>query len=364
MLDSGYREPVQTGGHTKTCIPDRSSPISVGKQCLPLLLYEFDAMRLTPRKGVETMRRFVPLTMAVLAALTLLSSVALAQSAPQFKLGFKALADQIPDVVGTPLEEEHWGANGDSLQQTSKGLMAWRKADNWTAFTNGSRTWVNGPFGVMERANEERFEWEAAAPATPSAPQPPAAPQPTQAPAPQPTQAPAPQPTAAPTQAPAPPAPTQAPAAPTLIDKDKASSAILRLPDMATGYETISLGWAQDGYLEAKFHTTGRNYRSGPLITARILLFESEPAAQAALDRVSWSGFSVLGAAMTNVSSAKAFSKPFQLQDSGEQGAEYAVFFRVKNAVAFVDTYGFYSNTTMDLTLRLAQLMANRLTAP
>jgi hypothetical protein len=38
--------------------------------------------------------------------------------------------------------------------------MAWRKADNWTAFTNGSRTWVNGPFGVMERDNEERFDWE------------------------------------------------------------------------------------------------------------------------------------------------------------------------------------------------------------
>jgi uncharacterized protein YkwD len=39
--------------------------------------------------------------------------------------------------------------------------MAWRKADNWTAFTNGSRTCVNGPYGVMERSNEARFEWEA-----------------------------------------------------------------------------------------------------------------------------------------------------------------------------------------------------------
>jgi len=38
--------------------------------------------------------------------------------------------------------------------------MVWRKADNWTAFTSGSITWVNGPYGVEERRNEERFEWE------------------------------------------------------------------------------------------------------------------------------------------------------------------------------------------------------------
>ena len=57
--------------------------------------------------------------------------------------------------------EHHNPENGDGLQRTTTGLMVWRKADNWTAFTNGSRTWVNGPFGVMERANTERFDWEA-----------------------------------------------------------------------------------------------------------------------------------------------------------------------------------------------------------
>ncbi|MHB1160834.1 MAG: hypothetical protein ACYC3V_10970 [Chloroflexota bacterium] len=62
------------------------------------------------------------------------------------------------------MEDEHWGANGDSLQQTSTGLMVWRKADNWTAFTNGSRTWINGPAGVQERGNDERFDWEAESP--------------------------------------------------------------------------------------------------------------------------------------------------------------------------------------------------------
>ncbi len=77
-----------------------------------------------------------------------------------FRLGFQALADQIPDVVGRPLENEHYGANGDSLQQTTTGLMVWRKADNWTAFTDGSRTWINGPFGVQDRSNDDRFDWE------------------------------------------------------------------------------------------------------------------------------------------------------------------------------------------------------------
>lgn len=110
------------------------------------------------------MRRFLQVAALVLVLALAFTTTSLAQSRPEFKLGFKALADLIPDVVGEPLENEHWGANGDSLQLTSKGLMAWRKADNWTAFTNGARTWVNGPFGVMERANDERFEWEAATP--------------------------------------------------------------------------------------------------------------------------------------------------------------------------------------------------------
>lgn len=96
----------------------------------------------------------------ILVCLFASSSAAFAQQF-EFKLGFKLLADQIPDIVGQPLENEHWGDNGDSLQQTTTGLMAWRKADNWTAFTNGSRTWINGPSGVQDRPNGERFDWEA-----------------------------------------------------------------------------------------------------------------------------------------------------------------------------------------------------------
>ncbi|MGI5835836.1 MAG: endo-1,3-alpha-glucanase family glycosylhydrolase [Chloroflexota bacterium] len=78
-----------------------------------------------------------------------------------FKLGFQLLAGLIPNIVGQPLEDEHWNDNGDSLQQTTNGLLVWRKADNWTAFTNGFITWINGPNGVQSRLNEQRFPWEA-----------------------------------------------------------------------------------------------------------------------------------------------------------------------------------------------------------
>ena len=106
------------------------------------------------------MRRLVVSITAALVIALAFGGVALAQAKPEFKLGFKALADQVPDVVGEPLENEHWGANGDSLQQTTTGLMVWRKHDNWTAFTNGARTWINGPAGVQDRGNDDRFDWE------------------------------------------------------------------------------------------------------------------------------------------------------------------------------------------------------------
>jgi hypothetical protein len=79
-----------------------------------------------------------------------------------YALGFKALHDLIPAQVGDCLDSEgHNSANGDALQHTAKGLLVWRKVDNWTAFTDGYRTWVNGPNGLQERLNTQRFQWEA-----------------------------------------------------------------------------------------------------------------------------------------------------------------------------------------------------------
>ena len=79
----------------------------------------------------------------------------------QFTLGFKTLRDLIGhDNVGDCLANERYSANGDSLQQSTGGLLVWRKADNWTAFTDGYRTWINGPNGLQQRLNTERFDWE------------------------------------------------------------------------------------------------------------------------------------------------------------------------------------------------------------
>lgn len=78
-----------------------------------------------------------------------------------YVLGFKALHDLRPSVVGDCLVDEHHNPqNGDGLQETSGGLLVWRKADNWTAFTDGYRTWINGPYGLQERLNSQRFSWE------------------------------------------------------------------------------------------------------------------------------------------------------------------------------------------------------------
>ena len=79
----------------------------------------------------------------------------------QFVLGFATLHNLIPQIVGQCLENEHHNpTNGDGLQMTTNGLLVWRKADNFTAFTDGYRTWVNGPFGLQMRLNSQRFFWE------------------------------------------------------------------------------------------------------------------------------------------------------------------------------------------------------------
>ena len=96
-----------------------------------------------------------------IALLLVTPSVSLAADC-QFVLGFKSLRDLIGhDIVGECLDNEHYNVIGDSNQHTTGGLLAWRKADNWTAFTDGYRTWVNGPNGLQQRLNTERFEWEA-----------------------------------------------------------------------------------------------------------------------------------------------------------------------------------------------------------
>ncbi|MFN8473759.1 MAG: hypothetical protein U0822_16335 [Anaerolineae bacterium] len=134
---------------------------------------------------------------AALAVLIFGSTQAHAQSC-QYQLGFLNIYNQIPEIVGACVTNEVYDANGNSNQMTANGMLQWRKADNFTAFTDGYRTWVNGPCGLEMRLNTQRFPFEAnpeqlpyvpsGCPAgnvmAPPAPVPPPVPPPTTAPAP------------------------------------------------------------------------------------------------------------------------------------------------------------------------------------
>src|SRR5581483_4094884 len=105
--------------------------------------------------------------LALSVALALPAVRVSADASCQFILGFKSLHDLDPGDIGDCVDNQGFAANGDARQHTTKGLMAWRKADNWTAFTNGYMTWINGPNGLASRLNTDRFPWEADA--TPAA---------------------------------------------------------------------------------------------------------------------------------------------------------------------------------------------------
>jgi len=47
-----------------------------------------------------------------------------------------------------------------AMQPTVNGLLVWSKAENTTVFWNGVRIWVNGPYGVQNRAVDGRIPWE------------------------------------------------------------------------------------------------------------------------------------------------------------------------------------------------------------
>src|SRR3954470_15653757 len=104
--------------------------------------------------------------LSVIAAIVLLvalwPSPALGQSSCRFVLGFETLRNLVgAQKVGTCLEDEHFNLeNGNAEQRTSGGLLVWRKVDNFTAFTDGGTSWVNGPNGLQSRPNGERFSWE------------------------------------------------------------------------------------------------------------------------------------------------------------------------------------------------------------
>lgn len=143
--------------------------------CATLMCVDHPSSTLAPRRDrVMARARLVALVASRLreirwvAVLTLMS-IALsipsridAQATCKFVLGFATLDELAsPQLVGSCLEDEHHDPTGDALQQTTDGLLVWRKADNWTAFTDGAHTWINGPAGLVYRSNQQRFAWEA-----------------------------------------------------------------------------------------------------------------------------------------------------------------------------------------------------------
>jgi len=117
------------------------------------------------------------------------ASAAPAAQSCTFVLGFATLRDMVVqrygDIVGSCLEDEHHNPlNGDGLQQTTGGLLVWRKADNWTAFTDGTTTYLNGPEGLAVRPNSgPLFPWEHPGPVPTLEPAPPPPPPPPPPPA-------------------------------------------------------------------------------------------------------------------------------------------------------------------------------------
>ena len=111
-------------------------------------------------RGVATVLAFFSLVATTFAMATPVSA-----EGCQFNFGFAIIQSMIPSTVGACRSDEQHAANGDGLQQTTGpsgtgGLLVWRKLDNWTAFTDGYHTWINGPNGLRERLNSERFCWE------------------------------------------------------------------------------------------------------------------------------------------------------------------------------------------------------------
>ena len=103
----------------------------------------------------------------IVAGLLVLSAAPTAVAAEcEFVFGFATLKTLIhlsegQDKVGDCLENESFDPErGEALQQTTGGLLVWHKADNWTAFTDGYRTWINGPSGLQSRLNTEQLDWE------------------------------------------------------------------------------------------------------------------------------------------------------------------------------------------------------------
>ncbi len=114
-------------------------------------------------KTPHLIRRFAATT-AIALSLAAFAPVGLSlasASSCTFSYGFGALDTMIPNQVGGCLGDPTILSNGNTVQQTTAGLMAYNPADNVPEFTDGATTWTLGPQGLQSRPNGERFSYEA-----------------------------------------------------------------------------------------------------------------------------------------------------------------------------------------------------------
>jgi phosphohistidine phosphatase SixA len=83
-------------------------------------------------------------------------------AACQIVLGMATMRDLVgPATVGECVEDERQNpGNGNAEQRTTNGMLVYRWLDGRLLFSNGDRTWVNGPNGLVDRPNDQRFGWE------------------------------------------------------------------------------------------------------------------------------------------------------------------------------------------------------------
>jgi len=84
------------------------------------------------------------------------------QTSCAFGQGFATMRDLVgAAVVGDCREDERQlPGNGNAEQRTANGTLIYRALDGRLLFTNDSRTWINGPDGLIDRPNNQRFPWE------------------------------------------------------------------------------------------------------------------------------------------------------------------------------------------------------------
>ncbi len=99
----------------------------------------------------------------VAAASPVAASSPVAQTPCEIVLGFAKLRDQIgAATVGECVEHQRENPGNDTAEQrTAKGLMVYQPKDGSMSFTDGNRTWIDSPRGLLERPANQRFEWEA-----------------------------------------------------------------------------------------------------------------------------------------------------------------------------------------------------------